>query len=507
MGTVLIVDDEPAVRRVLARALRAKGHTVLDAGDGLAALEALRSAACDLVITDWRMPRMGGDVLLAEVQRLSPSTDVIMMTGFGSIESAVQAMKAGAADYLTKPLDLSDVREKVSMRLAERAAREGLETVSPVGPLIRLSQAITRSRTTADMLGGAMDVVDDAFHPTALRLATWGGPLRAGLVVAYRGQAGLLAGWPLPLLPALEDLTLHADPWSFLGADGVPLPEGATSGPGLLVPLTGDAATAVPGATRVAGATSDPGQDAAHGNVVGSLTLLRTAGAAPLTWDNARSLLFLAQETGRAFETDALTRRADVARDVRRARRSIAQVLSRVIETYDAFTHEHSVRVAEVAERLAVCAGLSREEADEVRLASLLHDIGKLGVGMTTLHKPMTLTESEYDLVKLHPVMGARILAGLEILADLVPLVLCHHERADGSGYPDGLRGEEIPLGARIIAVADTWDAIVHDRPYRPGVSTAEAAQRLREAAGTQLDGALVEAWARCVAEDGAAAP
>ena len=478
MANVLVVDDEAAVRRVVAVALRSEGHTVTEAGDGLAALEALRAQRCDLIITDQCMPRLSGDRLLAEVQRLSPDTDVIMMTGYGSIESAVQAMRAGAADYMTKPFDLNDVREKVALRLAERSARRGLESFSPVGPLIRLSKAISQSRSGADMLDGVMDVVESTFHPTALRLATHGGPLRAGLVVAYRGEASLLAGWTLPPLPDLVALAARAEPWALLGEDGAALPAGVASGPGLLAPLAGE------------------------GTPVGSLTLLRADGASPYTREEARALHFLSQEAGRALEADTLTRRADAARDARRVRHSISQVLSRVIETYDAFTYEHSQRVATAAERLAVCAGLSPDQADDVRMASLLHDIGKVGVGMTTLHKPMGLTESEYDLVKLHPVMGARILAGLEILADLVPLVLYHHEQVNGSGYPDGLRGTDIPLGARVIAVADMYDALVHDRPYRIAVGPEEAARRLREAAGAQVDGALVEAWVRCLEED-----
>ncbi len=478
MGTVLIVDDEPAVRRVLVEALRARGHTTLEASDGMVGLELVRHAECDLVLTDWRMPRMGGDRLLAEVRRLSPDTDVIMMTGYGSIESAVQAMKAGAIDYLTKPLDLDDVCEKIAMRLSERAAREGLENVSPVGPLIRLSQAITRSHSPAEMLDGAMDVVNGAFHPTALRMATWGGPLRANLVVSYRGKAGLVASWPLPAVPAVEDLARRSEQWTFLGADGSPLPEGALSGPGLLVPVA----------------------DGHH--AVGSMTLLRAAGTAPLTVDDARALLFLAQETGRALEAEAATRRADAVRDVRRARHAITQVLARVIETYDAKTHEHSVRVAEAAERLAICAGLAPAEAEDVRVAGLLHDIGKLGVGTIALGRPRAPTEREGNLVKLHPAMGARILASLDILADLVPLVLYHHEHMDGSGYPDGLRGEEIPIGARIIAVADTWDAVAHRQDGGSGVAPREAIPRLREAAGSALDPALVEAWVRCVEQD-----
>ena len=474
MGNVLVVDDEPAVRRVLALALRAQGHTIHEADDGRQALDILREREVDLVITDWRMPRMTGDELLQEVQRLHPGVDVIMMTGFGSIESAVHAMQSGAVDYMTKPLDLDAVREKVALRMAERTARLSAPTISPVEPLIRLSQAITRSHTVADMLDEAMDILETTFRPTAVRLATYGGPLRADLVVAYRGQATLLAHWPLPAEERLEEIAGGAEPWAFIDASGAELPPGAAEGPGILVPLAGESM------------------------VVGSLALLRAGDAAPYAREDARSLHFLSLEAGRALEADAQHRVVDAQRDVRRAMRSITQVLARVIETYDLFTYEHSCRMSRVAGQLARCAGLSPEEVENVQMASLLHDIGKVGVAMTTLHKPMKLTASEYDLVKLHPVMGARILAGLDILADLVPPVLYHHEWVDGSGYPDGLVGDDIPLGARVIAVADVYDALMNDRPYRATVSEEEAVEHLEAAAGAQLDRALVRLWVQC---------
>lgn len=475
MGNVLVVDDEAAVRRVLALALRSQGHTILEADDGVRALEVLAERDVDLVITDWRMPRMSGDELLAEVQRRHPGIDVIMMTGYGSIESAVQAMQAGAADYMTKPLDLNAVREKVTLRMAERSARLSVPTVSPMEPLIRLSKAITQSQTVADMLDGAMDVVETAFSPTAVRLATHGGPLRADLVVAFRGRAELLAGWPLPPMARLEEVAAQPEPWTFVDAEGRTLGPSTREAAGLLVPLAGE---------RV---------------VVGSLTLLRAEGASPYTREDARSLRFLAHETGRALEADHEDRRVDAQRDVRRAMRSITQVLARVIETYDAFTHEHSCRMARISQQLARCAGLSDEEVENIGMASLLHDIGKVGVAMTTLHKPMKLTATEYDLVKLHPAMGARILAGLDILGDLVPLVLYHHEWVDGSGYPDGLVGDDIPLGARVIAVADVYDSLTYDRPYRQALSEEEAQRRLAAAAGTQLDQGLVRVWLQCL--------
>ncbi len=492
MGTILVVDDDAAVRRVVVAALREEGHTVLEAADGLLGLELLRYTECDLVLTDWRMPRMGGDRLLGEVRRLFPATDVIMMTGYGSIESAVAAMKAGAVDYMTKPLDLQDVCDRIAMRLAERAARRGLGTVSPVGPLIRLSQVIGRAHSAAELLDGAMDVLGDSFQPTALRVATVGAPLQANLMVAYRGKAGFVAGWPLPDEAALEALTQAAQPWLFLDGQGQKLPEGALEGAGVLVALAG-----APGAALSGAATS--------GGTVGSLTLYRAAPAAPFTREEARSLVFIGQEMGRALVADAITRHADAARDARRARVSITQALSRVIEAYDAEAYQHSVRLAEATERLARCAGLPEGEAEEVGMAALLHHIGELGFRAIGAEGVAALAGHERDLARLVPSMGGRVLASVDTLAGLAPTVLYQHERVDGSGYPDGLVRGDIPIGARILAVADAYDALVHPQDGGAGAAPAEALLRLREAAGKALDEALVEAWARCVEGEAAA--
>ena len=324
MGNVLVVDDEAAVRRVLALALRSQGHTILEADDGVRALEVLAERDVDLVITDWRMPRMSGDELLAEVQRRHPGIDVIMMTGYGSIESAVQAMQAGAADYMTKPLDLNAVREKVTLRMAERSARLSVPTVSPMEPLIRLSKAITQSQTV-HMLNGAMDVVKPPCPPR-----TPGHPRRAAArrpngAFAVRPNSRRLAA---AAVARLEEVAAQPEPWTFVDAEGRTLGPSTREAAGLLVPLAGE---------RV---------------VVGSLTLLRAEGASPYTREDARSLRFLAHETGRALEADHEDRRVDAQRDVRRAMRSITQVLARVIETYDAFTHEHSCRMARISSDL-----------------------------------------------------------------------------------------------------------------------------------------------------------
>ena len=169
----------------------------------------------------------------------------------------------------------------------------------------------------------------------------------------------------------------------------------------------------------------------------------------------------------------------------------ILETLAESLDARDPYTHGHSQRVARNANMIASRMGLSAEEVAKVRVAAAVHDAGKLAVDRAILNKPGALTDGEYEAIKEHPSRGAEMLEPLEE-PDIVAMVRHHHERLDGSGYPDGLSGDEIPLGARIIAVADTFDAITSVRPYRRPRKQQVALKILKEEAGTRLDAEAV---------------
>ena len=166
--------------------------------------------------------------------------------------------------------------------------------------------------------------------------------------------------------------------------------------------------------------------------------------------------------------------------------------LAATLDAKDHYTEGHSRHVATLAVALARAAGHGEAEVDTVRVGGLLHDIGKIGVPEAVLNKPGRLTDEEWALMRGHPDTGARILAPLGTLQEVLPLVRYHHERWDGQGYPLRMRGTEIPLGARILAICDAYDTMVSDRPYRRGLGRDEALARLAAAAGTQFDPELV---------------
>jgi HD-GYP domain-containing protein (c-di-GMP phosphodiesterase class II) len=169
--------------------------------------------------------------------------------------------------------------------------------------------------------------------------------------------------------------------------------------------------------------------------------------------------------------------------------------LASALDARDRYTAGHSRRVSDLACATALALGITGERLEEVRIGALLHDIGKIGVPDAVLQKPGKLSDAEFAIVKTHPQIGRRILEGVTGFAPYLDSVELHHENWDGSGYPWGQRGLETPIAARIIHVADAYDAMTTDRPYRPGMRSEEAVAILRRCAGTQFDPLVVEAF------------
>lgn len=174
---------------------------------------------------------------------------------------------------------------------------------------------------------------------------------------------------------------------------------------------------------------------------------------------------------------------------------STVQALSAAIDAKDPYTRGHSGRVVGYCRMIAGGMGYSKAEMEAIEIAAYLHDIGKIGIDERILQKPRTLSAREYEVVKSHSTISAKILGGVAFLRDALPIVRHHHEHYDGCGYPDGLTGERIPLGARIISVADSFDAMTSDRPYRQALSSERALEELKTCAGAQFDPNVVDAF------------
>lgn len=472
---VLVVDDDDGVRRLLQRAIEQLGCQVSTASDGREALEALRQRPYDLMITDLRMPNMDGTSLVHACRSQFPFTGIMVVTGFGTIESAVEALKMGVDDYLTKPLVLTSLKEKVGAFFANRDEADRATPGPTIEPLVALSNLLTGQLGLYDLAYAILELIRRAMRPATAQISVFG----------IEGQEDLAfaVGPPLdgarPLAQAdrawTSQLATAEVPW-YLGEGSLKQTAGSPSGHCLLVPLR------------------------APDEVVGTLLLVREQTDVPYRNTDAQLLQVFGFQVGIAM-LHARTRQRllDAFQDLNQITLSAVRTLFAAIGTYDRYTHDHSERVAQIADQLAKAADVSPADRETIRIAGLLHDIGKLGVEDSTLHKTDALDESELDRIRLHPRMGARILADMPAFQHITPLVEHHHEHWDGSGYPDGLRGSEIPLGARILAIADSYDSMVSDRPYRAAIAPQEARLQILECAGSQFDPELARLWASIV--------
>jgi putative nucleotidyltransferase with HDIG domain len=175
--------------------------------------------------------------------------------------------------------------------------------------------------------------------------------------------------------------------------------------------------------------------------------------------------------------------------------------LSKAINVRDAYTSSHSHQLVDWAEATARRIGCSEVEIDDIHWATLLHDIGKIGIPDHILLKPNKLSEDEWTRMRKHPEIGSTIVASIRRLSGVIPIIRCHHEHYDGEGYPEGLKQEEIPLGARILSVVDAYGAMVSERVYRKPLDPQTAVKELQDCAGTQFDPQVVKTFVSLLPE------
>jgi len=189
--------------------------------------------------------------------------------------------------------------------------------------------------------------------------------------------------------------------------------------------------------------------------------------------------------------------------DLDRTYLQFVETMAQALDARDPYTAGHSLRVAEYSRTLALAMGLSNEDAETIHVAAQLHDIGKIGIPDAVLMKPGKLSQEEYGLIKLHPQIGRKILEKVKRFEGLLPVVELHHENHDGTGYPYGLKGHSVPIEARIVHIADSFDAMTTTRSYRNALSLRAAIQEIERNAGSQFDPVAAKAFLGLIAEGG----
>jgi len=400
-GTILLVDDEPGVLEVLSEALQARGHGVATAGDGGEALLAMSRGPIDVVVSDIRMPRMGGLELLQAIRGRGLDAAVVFLTGYGTVENAVECLRAGAADYLLKPFRIGQLAAKIERILAGRAIRKRILPAAGENLFERLRDAPDERSLLRSFLLCARETltpVGVVLLPGRERTpVVWGAVLERDTSLAGRCRA-------------LADQ---------VAASGAPERSDCVTHQVLAAPLCGG-----------------PG-------LRGGVAVVRSGPAG--TGEALLTLSHLAVQAAAALECLRARRTVDSL--------SLEVVTShvRAVEAKDVYTRGHSERVSAMAAALGRRMGLPAEEVEDLRIAGMLHDVGKIGVPDAVLNKPGPLTPEEAELMRRHPRLGRDILGRVSSLVRILPAVAHHHERWDGGGYPDGLAGEDIPLTARIV--------------------------------------------------------
>ncbi len=228
-----------------------------------------------------------------------------------------------------------------------------------------------------------------------------------------------------------------------------------------------------------------------EGKAIGLLGADRAEGGVRVSENDLEFLSILANSLATAII------RARLDEELKSSYVSSVRALVQAIEEKDTYTRGHSERVAAIAVEIARTLGVSEREIEYLSIGSILHDVGKIGISESIVRSPKSLTEAETKIIQRHPLKGVEILAPISFIKDHLYLIRNHHERFDGKGYPDGLRGDDIPFGAQILAVADTFDAMTSSRPYRKGLPFKQAVREIEEGSGSQFSPRIAEAFLR----------
>jgi len=225
--------------------------------------------------------------------------------------------------------------------------------------------------------------------------------------------------------------------------------------------------------------------------VIGVLNINNKESKQKFDEKDLRLINILADQSARTIEN------AELYKHMQETYLGTIQTLARAIDAKDPYTRGHSDRVTRYAVKIAKEMNLSESAVRNIEYSALIHDIGKIGIQEAILTKKGKLTETEYEIVKMHPLIGESIITPVKFLNGIAPLILYHHERFNGKGYLEGLRGESIPLGARIISVADAFDAMTSNRPYRKALTKEEARKELEKESGERFDPQVIKAFLR----------
>jgi len=482
--SILIVEDDEAVRRSLSLYLKHQGYEVDNAEDGIAGLDMVKENAYQVVISDIMMPNLNGMQFLEALKDIRPETNVIMITGYADMQIAIEAMKKGAMDFITKPFRFDQVEQIIKGLVTQKAVK----TEQPPEREV-LSDRLERKVRDLSVMYSINEVLDsvegiDDLFSNLTELACKIAEATSSAFYLYDRDEDVFY-----LKHFFSNNTDEERPVSFkldqriieaMNMERMPLIYNRPEQLEFFVDIA-------PVNREVENVMVTPLY--VRNENFGVLLVEDKRTEPDFTETDITFLNMLLKKASLVIENRALyeTIYANLIDTLRS--------LVSTIEAKDKYTQRHSDQVTKVALLIAKEIKCSKEELEIIQFAGMLHDIGKIGISDAILQKKGRLTNEEFEKIKEHPVIGARILEPLGMLPHEKAIIRHHHERWDGKGYPDGLAGRDIPFLARIVSLADAYDAMTSDRVYRKGLSHELALQEIERNAGYQFDANLVKAF------------
>jgi PAS domain S-box-containing protein len=438
-NTILIVDDEVRGRKTLEGILRPYDYDLAFAGTGSEALAQAADRLPDLILLDVMMPGMDGFEVCRRL-RTDPhlaEIPVIMLTALDDRASRLQGIESGADDFLSKPYDRIELRARV-------------QTITRLNRYRRVLTERAKFEQMIELLPDGLLMVDTA------------------------GKIGMANSTILRMLGVGQhEQVLGSSLWPFIA------PEQLDACATWLAHIFAAASATARIETEL---VRMDGQ---------SIPVSVTAGQ--WTWDDTVAAQLVVRDITARKRREGQLQRAHL--ELAQAYETTLEGWSHALDLRDKETEGHTQRVTEMTMRLARAFGLSEAELVPVRRGALLHDIGKMGIPDGILLKPGPLTDAEWEVMRKHPSYAHDLLTPIAYLHDALDILYCHHEKWDGTGYPRGLKGEQIPLAARLFAVVDVWDAMRSDRPYRAGWPEERVREHIRSLAGTHFDPEVVRVF------------
>jgi putative nucleotidyltransferase with HDIG domain len=483
--TLLFVDDEESILEVASEYFKAKGYNILTAENGRIAADIIANRKIDCCFTDINMPEMDGLELAEHIRLVDNTIPVIIMTGYPSLDNTIRTLKNGVVDFLIKPVNLNQLEICVKRVLRERQLfiknifltkevegkqrienlnRELTYKVKELNTLNRIMTDFTTIGTSFDLFKRVVDLSTELTHADKACFYVINESIKRPVQVArsvVRDNGNPEGTNANECDPDISQLILENC------AENKPLLIHQNSNlPGLpddirslmLVPLN------------------------IRSKVFGVLAVFVLRAETRFSEKDLYYMSFMTNKAAYAIENIALYE------NIYENLFATLYAFVKAIEARDPYTEQHSNRVTRIAIALCQAMGGSQEEQDILNVAGQLHDIGKIGIRDDILLKPGRLTDEEFRIIKEHPVIGANIVERLGLWDREKHIIKCHHERFDGNGYPDGLAGENIPMLARILSVADVYDAIASDRAYRLKMEEAKILKIMYGGSGTQFD-------------------